>query len=439
MPHAGGFPLHLLGRPSRVQTRIPIVMRSKRTVAILAILLIGTFVTWRFVRPMNIFVVTKNFERPIPTTIVPEILDTLSADECADCHQAFFDEWNTTIHSQAWTEPYFQKDFAFDGSQQICKNCHTPLDRQQESLVLGFRDSEKWDPILTHNPDFDPDLQNEGVTCAACHLREGKILGVFGSEEAPHAVRKISDGNQICVSCHVVDGQRWDTFFKFPPCGTVAEIADSADHKAAGDNSPYTVGSSGEIVMADTASLGCVDCHMPLVERPLVEGGKARMTRQHLWRGGHDPEMVKSGLAFDLTDETVPGSANHSFAFTITNVGAAHYLPTGTPDRHLTVQMRVLTREGALLSEINKSIKRTIMWRPFIMDLWDTRLKRDEPRTYRLEFLARGDPAPHRLEIVVRYYLVDDKRRARIGYEDAEASSYEVFRQIELLDDGVGD
>ena len=30
------------------------------------------------------------------------------------------------MHSQAWTDPYFQADWQFDGAQQICKNCHIP-------------------------------------------------------------------------------------------------------------------------------------------------------------------------------------------------------------------------------------------------------------------------------------------------------------------------
>ena len=301
-------------------------MINRRSIIIGIIILATALMVWRFVRPMNIFVVTENFERPVSTLEIPDILETLSARECAGCHQEFYDEWQTTIHSKAWTEPYFQKDFEFDGSQQICRNCHTPLDRQQENLVLGFRDAEKWDPILAHNPRFDPDLQKEGVTCAACHLREGKILGTFGSELAPHPVNKIEDGNQICVACHVVDGQRWDTFFKFPPCGTVAEIQSTA-----AKNLTTKKGKSGEVVVSETSKLGCVNCHMPVVERALVKDGEIRKVRQHLWRGGHDPQMVKSGLTIKLAEAAPANAGKRNFNLTITNTGAAHYLPTGTP------------------------------------------------------------------------------------------------------------
>ncbi len=199
-------------------------LSKKRIFTIGILIAVVAFFVWRFVRPMNIFTVDEKFERPVDTSLVPPPLRTLRAEECASCHKETYAEWKTTIHSQAWTDPYFQVDWKFDNSQQICKNCHIPLDRQQEHKVLGFRDREKWDPILAPNPNFDAELQHEGVTCAACHLRQGKIVGTQGNTDAPHPVKKIADPNQICVQCHVVEGERWDTFFRFPPCGTVAEI-----------------------------------------------------------------------------------------------------------------------------------------------------------------------------------------------------------------------
>ena len=389
-----------------------------RKTVLLLIVLLAVFLAWRFIRPLNIFVVTEAFDLPEDTSIIPQPLVGLGASECAVCHQAFYDEWRTSIHSQAWTDPYFQTDWQFDGSQQICKNCHIPLDRQQEHTILGFRDSEKWDPVLAPNPDFDPDLQHEGVTCTACHLRDGKIVGVQGIQDAPHPVQQLNDPNEVCVRCHVVDGDRWDTFFRFPPCGTVAEI----------QSSPST-GKTGELILTDIGSLGCVQCHMPLIERPLVEGGKIRPARRHLWRGGHAPAMVKQGLEV-LWEEAEKQSADErQFILTITNVGAAHYLPTGTPDRHLTIDLRLLDSEGRVLKEQRHSIKRTVMWRPFIIDLWDTRLPRWQPRRYELSVPADSKQKPAAVEAIVRYHLLDERRRKRIGYENEDPIAYEVFRQ----------
>jgi hypothetical protein len=398
------------------------VRLSKKAVIIgLVLLVVTVFMVWRFVRPMNIFVVSPAFERPISTAVIPPPLQTLRATECAVCHKAFYDEWKTTIHSQAWTDPYFQTDWQFEKSQQICRNCHTPLDRQQESKVLGFRDKDKWDPILAPNPDFDAKLQHEGVTCAACHVRDGKILGPYGSTSSPHPVKKLSNPNQVCVRCHVVGGERWDTFFRFPPCGTVAEIQAS--------KTKTKTGRTGEAVVPNIAALGCVDCHMPLIKRPIVAGGKVRTTRRHWWRGGHDPAMVKRALAVRFEETPVTSASKRRFSLTITNVGAAHYAPTGTPDRHFSVELQLLDASGGVIRKQQHLLKRNILWRPFIIELGDTRLPRYEPRQYTIDFKAGAGNRVQAVEAVVRYHLLEEKRRKYINYKNTEPIAYEVFRK----------
>lgn len=381
------------------------------------VLAVVAFIAWRFIRPMNIFTVTEAFEGTIPTSNKPDILSSLSAKECANCHQDFYDEWRTTIHSQAWSDPYFQVDWKFEDSQQICRNCHTPLDSQQPKTIIGFSDSAKRYPILEDNPQFDKTLQHEGVTCNACHLRDGEITGVFGDTNAPHPVKKLDSPNEICVRCHVVEGDRWDMFLHFPPCGTVAEIQSS-----------LTTGNSGEQQVVDVAALGCVECHMPAIERQIVEGGETRLVRQHLWRGGHDPEMVKQALSVEFTENKVLNKDSRQFTLLIENIGAAHYLPTGTPDRHLSVEINLLNANGNVLKQQTEIMIRKVLWRPFIIDLWDTRLKRYEPRYYHFEYDVDDLQQAAAVEVIVRYHLLEESRRKRIAYDNEEPIAYEVFR-----------
>ena len=401
---------------------------KKRTVVIvIGVLALAAFLGWRLLRPLHTFVIAKAFERPVDSRMIPKPLHGLHAQECGKCHQAFYKEWQTTIHSQAWTDPYFRTDWAFEGKEQICRNCHTPLDRQQPHRVVGFRDGDKWDPILKPNPTFDPVLQHQGVTCAACHVRDGKILGPYGHVNAPHPVEKLKDTNEICLRCHVVQGGRWDTFYRFPPCGTAAEIAAGKGHWH---------GRSGEYTVHNVAELGCVECHMPVVERALVPGGPVRRVHRHLWRGGHDPAMVKRGLDIQFREDSTNSAEDRAFVLTITNVGAAHYLPTGIPDRYLSVHWRVLDAEGKVLQERTDTLRRTVMWRPFIVDLWDTRLPYGQPRTFRFSVPERGGPLPVSLEVAVRYHLLDQARRKRIGYRNAQPIAYPVFRRIVSLTGG---
>src|SRR3989339_1025749 len=146
-------------------------MKNKFWLILGLVLLLALFLAWRFLRPMNIFEVDDRFALPLKAKLPPG-LTSLSAKECGACHQEIYQEWAQSMHAQAWTDPYYQVDLAFDGDQQICLNCHIPLENQQENLVMGFRDAERFDPILQPNPNFDKALQQEGVTCVVCHLQE---------------------------------------------------------------------------------------------------------------------------------------------------------------------------------------------------------------------------------------------------------------------------
>jgi hypothetical protein len=369
------------------------------------------FLIWRMVRPMNIFVVADEFALPLEVA-VPSGLTSLSAHECGQCHSEIYQEWRTSMHAKAWTDPYYQVDFVFDGSQQICLNCHVPLRNQQENLVLGFRDRERFKPILAPNPDFDAALQQEGVTCAVCHVRDGVIIGPYGETTAPHPTRyepAMTSGMGVCRQCHVVSGKRWDTFFRIPPCGTVAEIEEGGPDK----------------------EIDCVGCHLPPVNRPLAEETVPRQGGRHLFQGGHSPEMVRAALNIDFQIIT-EGVGGKRATIALTNIGADHYLPTGTPDRHLTVEFRLL-EEGKVVREKKYALKRTILWRPFIVDLWDTRLVRDEPRSYVFSLKPEDFAARRVLEVTVRYHLLDEVRRKKIAYRNQEPISSLLYQRQELL------
>lgn len=385
---------------------------SRRKVFWLFILLLVVFMAHRFTREIHIFTVSEEFERPTPVK-VPQGLGSISAEECAICHEEIAKEWKTSIHADAWTDPYFQVDFEFDGSQQICLNCHTPLENQQENLVVGFRDSGKFDPILKPNPNFDKALQHEGVTCAVCHIENGVILGPYDIETDAHPVRqdsRFTDGRGVCERCHMVVNTRRDVFLKLPPCGNFAEIEEAGK------------------------KINCVKCHMPAVERSMAIGAPVRKGGRHLFRGGHDPDMVKKAVKVELREESVTGKSKKIYTVSITNVGTEHRLPTGTPDRHLKVSFRLFDANRNLIKEKSYFLQRIIMWRPIIMDLWDDRIKFQETRTYRFEFSRESKPAPAYLEAEVRYGLLREKQRVKIGYQNVDPISYSLFRkEIELL------
>ena len=369
------------------------------------------FLTWRMIRPLNIFVISDDFARPMNITGPPEGIASLRAASCGGCHPRIYREWATSMHAKAWTDPYYQVDLIFDGNQQICLNCHIPLRNQQEHLVLGFTDRERFKPILQINPDFDPELQQEGVTCVVCHLRDGVIIGPYPDADAPHPSRfapRMLDGLSPCQKCHVVSGSRWDTFFRIPPCGTVSEIR-----------------------KGESTTIDCTGCHMKKINRPAADGGKKRQGSRHLWRGGHDRQTVQKALQVELA--IIIKDENRQASLTLTNTGADHFLPTGIPDRHLTILFSLTEPSGMVIKEKKYTLKRTIMWRPFIIDLWDTRLKKNRPEKFTCSWKQKDAPAGSTLTVTIRYHLLDEKRRKRIGYRNTTPISYPVFqRSIQL-------
>jgi hypothetical protein len=167
------------------------------------------------------------------------------------------------------------------------------------------------------------------------------------------------------------------------------------------------------------------------VIRPAAEGMGDRKVGRHFFRGGHHPETVKGSLKVETKRKTEKDRSG--FTFTLTNVGAAHFLPTGTPDRHLTLELRLLDGEGKVLKEKIHVMKRYILWRPFIIDLKDTRLAYVEPRTFEFSFKPDRTKPPATLEVTVRYHLLDEKRRKRIGYENKEPIAYPIYRRKIIL------
>ena len=85
-----------------------------------------------------------------------------SALDCAECHQAIYDEWSVSSHAYAFVSPMFhvfeQKitDLSQGTVGYFCQRCHSPV-----ATSLGYA---RTTPIGEM-----PVVAREGVTCVACH------------------------------------------------------------------------------------------------------------------------------------------------------------------------------------------------------------------------------------------------------------------------------
>jgi len=253
---------------------------------------------------------------PPPATFSP-LEGSLAPASCGTCHVRQYEDWQTAIHSRAYSPGLSGQLVNWEASSyqsvRNCIMCHAPLAEQSAQLPIpvgGFGT----------NPDFDPELQTHGLVCAACHVRAWKRYGAprrgDGSlapspQGSPHGGVKRTpyfEDSRFCASCHQFDS----------PAANGKSLQNTY---VEWQNSEY--GRRGQV---------CQSCHMP--------------DRRHLWRGIHDPEMVRSGI----TVEWILPERHHrkppELALRLVNSGVGHRFPTYvTPQVVLSVQL--LDGEGA--------------------------------------------------------------------------------------------
>ncbi len=369
-------------------------MRFAIKIGIALIVLAGlVYLYYTEVKPVVIFGLRSDYARAIPFQKVPEGLTSLKAESCGQCHREIYEEWRTSIHSQAYQDPFFHAYWTKDKHIWVCLNCHAPLENQQPTLVKDIPRGRVEKAHQDPNPDFDAEYQKEGVTCAACHVRDGSILGPFDDSAAPHPTKFDPSfrTTEICYRCHnVVSGPA--QFYNVGPCGTYAEY-------------------EGKFFMKERGFI-CQSCHMPEIDRPVAKSGPIRRGRQHLWRGGHDPEMVKRAVAIQVaaTPSVPTPGEDLNVTLTLVNAGAGHKIPTGDPDRHFTVEFEVVDRNGARIAQQQDTMGRWIMWQPAIVELYDNRLLPLAGRDY--SFTTRLPKEIDGLRFIarVRYHIQSERQ-----------------------------
>lgn len=246
---------------------------------------------------------------------------SLAPASCGTCHPVQFRDWQTSFHAKSMgpgiagqlvemlrTEP---------AQARTCFTCHAPLG-EQAPLVRGPNG-------LAANPDLDASLQAQGIVCASCHVRnhqrfgpprrDGSIADRAPRETLPHNGLTRTTAflrSEFCASCH-----------QFAPDGLAL-------------NGKLLENTFEEWRASPAARRGqqCQDCHMP--------------DRRHIWRGIHDPEMVKSGLTIRLTTARPRYRPGETFSarLTIDNTGVGHDFPTYVTPR-VVVRAELIDSSGA--------------------------------------------------------------------------------------------
>lgn len=319
----------------------------------------------------NITPLTNSWDFAIPHQEIPEGLISLSAEQCGVCHQEHYKEWKMSTHAQAWTDLQFQAELKKESSPFMCINCHIPLQNQQEYIIKGLIDGDIYQPVKEKNPHFNKDLQQEGITCASCHVRNNVIIGPTGVGKSPHKIVKdtMHLSEQLCISCH-------NAVAVITP--TLACTFETGDEWKAG--SFY-----GE--------KNCISCHMEETYREVVPGFGKRKSRFHSFAGSGIPKVkgaetaMLNGLA--ITPQQVKSSyqQNKTFSYSlkVKNEHAGHRVPTGDPERFFIIHFELKDAKGdnnTIVATQKDRIGEEWQWYPEAKKLSDNNLDLGEERTF---------------------------------------------------------
>ena len=271
----------------------------------------------------------QHWRRPIPPQGEPPanfsaLERSLSPPDCGSCHPVQFGDWKTGFHAKSMgpgiAGQLVEMRRSDPRAARSCPACHAPLAEQAEEVggPQGF----------VKNPVFDAGLRQQGIVCAGCHVRGYQRFGPprrDGTQPNAEARAALPHGgftattaflrSEFCAGCH-----------QFSPEGFAL-------------NGKLLENTFEEWRASRFAKLGrqCQDCHMP--------------DRRHLWRGIHDPEMVKSGLRITFRTERGRHRVGDRVQATliIENIGVGHYFPTYVTPRVL-VETQLVDGAGQVVA-----------------------------------------------------------------------------------------
>jgi len=270
-----------------------------------------------------------------------ELKPPSSAELCGDCHRAIFDGWEKSAHAHAMDSRLFQDALKlaeqnFGGSaRKVCLGCHSPIGAQTGDLDLVKKVS--W----------------EGITCDYCHSVQDVTTtggnpkarvefttvksGPYKDAVSPaHGTRysAVHTSSMICVTCH--------------------EYANSQGFAVLTTYSEWKATSYG------MNEQGCQSCHMYSVQGKVVDPRvlKSDATLNlHEIPGGHSIQQLNKAIKASVS--SVRDGDQVRVVVKLTNQGAGHYVPTGSPLRQLILEVNADSYSGQHFSE-QRVYRRTV-------------------------------------------------------------------------------
>ena len=318
-----------------------------------------------------------------------------SAEECANCHRDIHKHWKSSMHAQSADNWRFQdallqvrRENDPDGVA-TCVRCHAPL--------AAYGSDPGWSAKATW----------EGVTCDFCHsvtsiglnparpfvVNPGSVkTGPLRDAAAVGHETRYSDvhtSSTLCQPCH-----------QFVNRQKLAVLSTYSEWQASG----YAA-----------KNVTCQSCHMRATSGKIVDPKVRRVPGQtvnlHEMPGGHSVTELNRALLAAVTATRNGGALE--VAVQLTNRGAGHMIPTGSPLRTIEMVVEVDSGVGAR-QRMSKTYGRTVLdvdgnelkdepgvWLRGARFVRDDRLAPNERRTEKFTFNASPR---HAVRTVAKFY-----------------------------------
>jgi len=278
----------------------------------------------------------------------------MSSKYCAGCHPAIYAEHEQNTHGRAFTDEEVRLATG-RFSQADCIICHTP--RPVFETGIGQN------PIRRHYG------LEEGNSCMTCHWSPDADYRTFvGGPDCNTAFDQRVPDVEACASCHRNHGTPYQ--WERAPLG-----------KAGGND--------------------CVDCHMPLVERPVAVGGPARLVRSHVFPASRSESQLRR--AYDWSAEIV----GNEVVVTLVNNGAGHNFPTELKQRSVESLVVVRDLEGREIAR-SREVFRDPYKRPYSLKLQvNTQIPSGQSREHRVPIGVAAGTVDCELHYKL-YYPIED-------------------------------
>jgi nitrate/TMAO reductase-like tetraheme cytochrome c subunit len=307
---------------------------------------------------------------PAPAGFSPQEA-ALDANSCGACHAQQLADWRTTLHAGAMGPGVLGQllDMAPEALEehQGCIRCHAPLAEQAMSLSEAIAKPQA--------RDRPAPLHEQGLTCAACHVRGHERFGPLrrdgsapkaGEGQLPHGGWKASaafEDSRFCAACHqFAEGD-------FALNGKLLENT-YEEWKA----SRYA-----------REGKSCQSCHMP--------------DRRHLWRGVHDEQAMKAGVTIRTTPPIKAGDTLEA-SLAIRNTGTGHHFPTYVTPKVIAEIYQADAAGAVLQGTLQQHVIARLVELDLSREIADTRLAPDEEAA--LNYRRRAHPRAASLVYRVR-------------------------------------